>query len=45
MSYSSEIIDGNKTHRVIDTLACMSYSSEIIDGNKTSKLVYHILKI
>ena len=44
-SYSSEIIDGNKTEITILSKIDLSYSSEIIDGNKTSKLVYHILKI
>ena len=35
-SYSSEIIDGNKTQQAEEATKALSYSSEIIDGNKTS---------
>ena len=35
LSYSSEIIDGNKTIVCIVMANIASYSSEIIDGNKT----------
>ena len=34
-SYSSEIIDGNKTQQAEEATKALSYSSEIIDGNKT----------
>ena len=41
-SYSSEIIDGNKTEITILSKIDLSYSSEIIDGNKTPSKLFFI---
>ena len=41
LSYSSEIIDGNKTKKSNIYKLFGSYSSEIIDGNKTHNVIVY----